>query len=92
MPTDTGEAGGKTTGQSVTHYIIEGKAFDCAADALLATGFQLHWQSYALSEEAGKRKAANKTKYTCPDCGLNAWARPSANLVCGDCEVQMEEQ
>ena len=92
MPTDTGEAGGKTTGQSVTHYIMDGGAFDCAAATLLATGFQLQWQSYGFNEEEGKRKAASKTKYTCPDCGQNAWARPSANLVCGDCEVQMEEQ
>ena len=61
-------------------------------DMLLATGFQLRWQSYAFNEEEGRRKAASKTKYTCPDCEQNAWARPSANLVCGDCEVQMEEQ
>ena len=92
MPTNTGEAGGKTTGQSVTHYIMDAGAFDRAADALLATGFQLRWQSYARNEEEGKRKGASKTKYTCPDCGQNAWARPSANLVCGDCEVHMEEE
>ena len=92
MPTDTGEAGGKTTGQSVTHYIMNGGAFDRAADTLLATGFQLQWQSYGFNEEEGKRKATSKTKYTCPECEQNAWARPSANLICGDCEVQMEEQ
>ena len=92
MPTDTGEVGGKTTGQSVTHDIIKGGTFDCAADALLATGYQLHWQSFAFGEDAGRRKAANKTKYTCPACRQNAWARPDAHLVCGDCEVQMEEQ
>jgi hypothetical protein len=90
--TDTGEAGGKTTGQSVTHYIMDDARFDRTADALLATGFQLQWQSYGFDEEEGKRKAASKTKYTCPDCEQNAWARPSAHLICGDCEVQMEEQ
>jgi len=92
MPTDTGEAGGKTTGQSVTHYIITGGAFDRAADMLLASGFQLHWQSFGLETEEGRRKAASKTKYTCPECEQNAWARPTANLVCGDCEVQMVAQ
>lgn len=28
MPSDTGEVGGKMTGQSVTHYVIEGGIFD----------------------------------------------------------------
>lgn len=28
MPSDTGEAGGKRTGQSVTHYIIPGGKFE----------------------------------------------------------------
>ncbi len=79
-------------GQSVTHYIMDGGAFDRAAEVLLATGFQLRWQSYAFNEEEGRRKAASKTKYTCPECEQNAWARPSAHLVCGDCEVEMQEQ
>jgi hypothetical protein len=92
MPTDTGEAGGKTTGQNVTHYIMDGGPFDRAADELLTAGFQLQWQSYVFDAEEGRRKTASKTKYTCPDCGLNAWARPSAYLVCGDCELQIEAQ
>jgi hypothetical protein len=28
-----------------------------------------------------KRKAASKTKHTCPACELNAWVKPDANLV-----------
>lgn len=27
-----------------------------------------------------------RAKFSCPDCGLNAWAKPTANLVCGDCD------
>lgn len=30
MPTDTGKQGGKKTGQSMTHFVIEGKAFETA--------------------------------------------------------------
>ena len=26
-----------------------------------------------------------KTKYTCPTCGANAWAKPDAQLICGAC-------
>jgi hypothetical protein len=31
-------------------------------------------------------------KYTCPTCGQNAWAKPEASLVCGDCQEEMEAQ
>ena len=30
-------------------------------------------------------KAASKTKYSCPGCGLNAWAKPETTLYCGEC-------
>lgn len=30
-----------------------------------------------------------RTKFTCPDCGLNAWAKPAASLICGDCDVAL---
>ena len=89
MPSDTGTAGGKQTGQRITHYIVPGGRFDRAADALLQDGFELSWQSFKLSTQKGKGKA-NKTKYTCPDCGLNAWAKPEAHLVCGECSETME--
>ena len=35
-------------------------------------------------------KSASKTRYTCPSCGLHAWAKPGARLMCGDCEIVME--
>jgi hypothetical protein len=35
------------------------------------------------------KKLASKTKYTCPECGLNAWGKPTINLVCGDCDKRM---
>ena len=28
-------------------------------------------------------KRASKTKFTCPECGQNAWAKPDALLLCG---------
>jgi predicted SprT family Zn-dependent metalloprotease len=92
MPSDTGSPGGKQTGQRVSHYIIEGGLFDEAAETLLASGFRLNWQSVInLAGEIEKTaKAQSKTKYTCPSCGQNAWAKPEAALLCGDCEEPME--
>jgi hypothetical protein len=43
-------------------------------------------------EATRRRKAASKTKYTCPGCRTNAWAKPGVNLVCGDCGETMEPQ
>ena len=40
--------------------------------------------------ETRKKKAASETKYSYPSCDLNAWAKPDAFLVCGDCGEPVE--
>jgi hypothetical protein len=85
QPTDTGEPGGKETGQKVTHYIIAGGAYARADAKLKARGLQLNWQSAPEGEKAKATKKASKTKFTCPDCEQNAWAKPDAALICGVC-------
>ena len=84
QPSSTGEPGGKETGQSVTHYIIPGGCYAQAYAKLAVTGFQLHWQSIPATKQ-GSAKKTSKTKFTCPECGLNAWAKPDARLICGEC-------
>jgi predicted SprT family Zn-dependent metalloprotease len=91
MPSDTGEPDSKQTGQHMTHYIVDAGVFDRAADELLATNFRLNWRSAAWGERT-RPKGKNKVKYTCPSCGQNAWAKPEASLVCGECEEEMEAQ
>jgi predicted SprT family Zn-dependent metalloprotease len=85
QPSTTGEPGGKETGQSVTHYIIKGGAFALAVSKLKASGFSLRWQSRNGQEVERQKKAASKTKYTCPSCDLNAWGKPGIALICGEC-------
>jgi predicted SprT family Zn-dependent metalloprotease len=85
-PSDTGKPGGKETGQKVSHYVIEGGPFAKAFAKLEATGFKLRWQSRVTAgDPVRKKKAASKTKYTCPACGTNAWAKPDTALICGEC-------
>ena len=86
-PSSTGAQGGKETGQKVSHYIIEGGAFDKACGALLATGFKLEWNSHvAASMAASKGKAApTRAKFVCTICHQQAMAKPSARLACGAC-------
>jgi hypothetical protein len=34
-------------------------------------------------EKTRAKKRASKTKYSCPTCGTNAWAKPGVKLYCG---------
>jgi ribosomal protein S27AE len=82
QPTSTGEPGGMETGQAVTHLIIPEGRYSKAYARLAETGFQLHWQSI---QAIGGGKTTSKNKFTCPECGQNAWAKPGARLICGVC-------
>lgn len=92
VPTDTGQPGGKETGQQVTHCIEQGGRFAAACAELIATGFAVEYVELWGDEEARKRKAKaiSKTRYSCPDCDMNAWGKPGLHLVCGDCSVALE--
>lgn len=93
-PSDTGMPGGKRTGQHMSHYVMEGGAYQQVCAELLGQGFMISWRDRAREDAPGKGKTPGKagvrTKYTCPDCGLNAWAKPDVVLLCGACEVALE--
>jgi predicted SprT family Zn-dependent metalloprotease len=93
IPTATGEHGGKETGQKMAHLIEEGGHFQRACASLLTLHPAILYSDRGIAEEEKrKKKLASKTKYTCPSCGLNAWAKPNAPLVCGDCQVSLESE
>jgi hypothetical protein len=84
QPTTTGGPDGKETGQHCTHFVIKGGPYAKAYAALAKQGFKLHWESPS-GEATDKKKAESKTKFTCPTCEQNAWAKPDAVLICGTC-------
>jgi len=87
MPSNTGQADGKRTGDRMSHYIIDGGPYSRAATKLLGKGYAIPWlerQHEKSSSVAGKR-----IKYTCPDCGINAWGKSGLLISCVDCEVVM---
>jgi hypothetical protein len=84
QPTTTGKEGGAETGQAVTHYILPAGRYSKVYEKLAATGLQLNWQSLPAMGQ-GRGKNSSKTKFTCTDCGQNAWAKPGARLICGVC-------
>jgi predicted SprT family Zn-dependent metalloprotease len=94
MPSDTGEPGGKKTGQKMSYYIIPGGGFEREIKKFLAKGKTINWQSikYRKAKSIGGRLIAeaakplsSKIKYSCPICKQNAWAKPRSKLVCGTC-------
>ncbi len=91
IPTATGEERGKETGQKMHHLIAEDGSFACAVNKLLAEHPAILYHDRS-SDTARKKKAASKTKYTCPSCGLNAWAKPDAPLICGTCQEPMQAE
>lgn len=97
MPSNTGEPGGKRLGFQMTHYIIEGGAFDRACREFLADGHFIDWRFGLIrrppslivtggAEEPAKASRNTRTKFVCPVCDLRAWARSSARLSCIDCD------
>lgn len=92
IPSDTGAPGGKEVGQKVSHYIEQHGSFAYAYRQLEQIGFPAFYVELWDDAEAKKKrkaKAASKTKYTCPACDANAWAKPGAKLVCGECDEPM---
>jgi hypothetical protein len=92
IPSASGEPGGKETGQKMTHLIAENGRFAQAVNKLLVEHPAILYSDRSDTDTARKKKAASKTKYTCPTCGLNAWAKPEAPLVCGTCQEPMQAE
>lgn len=82
MPSSTGAEGGKRTGRRVSHYIIEGGTFDKAEKKFKG---KIEWRGAPIPVE---KKGSKRTKYTCPLCDLNAYAKPDVLLLCGACSEE----
>ena len=87
MPSDTGVKGGKRTGQKMSHYVIYQGVFKKETDKLLKIGFKLDWKGLIPPKKKSKN---SKMKYQCTGCAQNAWAKPEAKLVCGNCLKNMD--
>ena len=88
MPSNSGMVGGKETGVRMAHYIIDGGAFDQSYERIAATGWKLNLQSAAVAGPSGNPKNS-KTKFTCSECGQNAWGKPDLAVRCDHCGIKM---
>ena len=89
VPTDTGEEGGKKTGQRMTHLIAPEGPF-VKAFRTMPKEYTLPWSCEEPEDERAKKSVKNKVKYTCPGCGTNVWGKPELAITCNDCEETFE--
>ena len=88
QPSSTGMPGGKQTGYRVSHYIIPAGVFAASFNRLAAKSWKLNLQS---AHQAGPNGGRNsKTKFSCAECGQNAWGKPDLAIICKVCGVEMK--
>jgi hypothetical protein len=90
QPSNSGGVGGKETGQQMSHYVIDNGAFACGFAKLAATGWKLNLESAHRAGPQGGRNS--KTKFTCSECGQNAWGKPDLAVTCTPCRVPMRKR
>jgi SprT-like family len=87
QPSSTGMVDGKETGQRMSDYIIPNGPFTKAFAKLAAKGWKLNLQS---AHRPGQKGGVNsKTKFSCADCGQNAWGKPDLAIICEPCGIKM---
>ncbi len=87
-PVDAKTGEDKDTGFSMTHKIIDGDIFDKECDKLL----ELIKFDLVNVEVVKEKKEKKKTKfnYVCPQCEQTVIGKENANILCGECNCQME--
>lgn len=88
FPSTTAAPGGKETGQTCSHYIIEGGPFDRACAQLLEAERVIDWNAFVPPKV---ERPKSKLKFSCP-CGTNAWAKPNTQLACVKCGAVLEAE
>lgn len=89
MPSTTGEPGGDTVGQRMTHYVVAGEPFARAFGRLPHDYFP--WLCTHEPEGAKKKSNANKVRYTCPECDAHVWGKSGLAIHCNECRADFEE-
>lgn len=98
MPSTTGQPGGAVTGECVSHYILEDGPYLATCRTFLKK-YRLVWESATPREKdsgpavgtVGATKTQTRTKFSCPNCGLNVWAKRDALIDCHRCSEEARE-
>jgi hypothetical protein len=87
-PSSTGKAGGKTTGQKMSDYVIRGGPFDVVIDEWIASGGRIDYVGVIHDEKKRQAKRDTKTHSKCPSCLGNGWSKKDYFLACVKCQTE----
>jgi len=97
-PSHNGKEGGKMIGQSMSDYPTPNGLFldalhnmpDAYKLPFISIEGERKYQAAQAQQAQGSGTSTpppkkNKIKYSCPSCNINAWGKPTLNLICGNC-------
>ena len=73
------------TWRMATHSINDQGMFARCFEAYRDELERLPWQELARDAAKGRATGLDKVRFQCPSCNSKAWARASAELLCGTC-------
>jgi hypothetical protein len=85
MPSETGQPGGKKTGQKMCTYVVDGGPFAKAFESMPEKAL-LPWlaRPFAPRPQSGGQKR-DQMRYQCPECKAIVRGKDGLNIMCGDC-------
>lgn len=105
QPTNTGAVGGRETGDSMTHFILENGPFAKAINELEHRRFSLRWAESLPSSDSNETtggnadessedelKSGNRYRYECPrfeECRQSAYSGKHADFSCNKHDLNM---
>jgi len=78
----SGQRGGRETGDTMYQLIISGGEFEKAAQELMRSGGLLTWRQCDKPAPPKSYKSGKRQKFTCPECGVIALSSHGAELAC----------
>ena len=89
MCSDTGQPGGKQTGERMSFYVIPGGRFEQAVNAM-PHELALPLRSFPRQQKRSRKSpGSGKIKYQCVHCGIAAWGKPNLGLRCEACDTKL---
>lgn len=82
-PSNTGQIGGKETGQNCSHYIIEQGAYEYSFDSM-DEALKIKIKNLDIPQSEKPKKAKDKICYICTneECNSKVWAKPDMKIAC----------
>ena len=90
IPSDSGEVGGKETGQQMKQYVEKGGKFEKAYEEI-AGKYEIPFHTFG-EEKKGEKEEKERERYVCKGCGWSVWSKGGLEALCGKCGIVFENE